>query len=1082
MNPLAHQVIKASAGSGKTHRLCLRFIELLHRGASPDRILATTFTRKAAGEILGRVMERLAEAALDASKAAKLSAELGVAAGCAEWSAHLRVLAANLHRLSVATLDSFFHRAAASFRLELGLPPDAAIADDDDPRIADLRIRAIGELVAGDHAEAWVEMLRALHHDRAPRSAVKSIDTLASDLYETWRQAAKDAWLKLEAVGAPLSDRERERAADELEGFIASVQDKNWRKALKKHVAEIRSEDWRAMISGGLVANVLAGKAEFARKPIPPPLLGVLERVGGHARHVITLRQARSVLNAGALLLFFDRAFTRLRREERLLLRSDVPLALGRSLAERRNGEIEELYYRLDTRYDHILLDEFQDTSLAQWEILRPMAEEICAHGPAEATGRSFFCVGDEKQAIYGWRGGSPGIFERMMKDLHLDDKNPETLAESRRSSPIILAAVNRVFTTLATNPALRDFPSIAERWTKQYVDHFAHQANLPGYVVMRTVKDGGENGDEGGDEDGGSPSFAPAIRASVELVDQLREDAPHLDIGVLVWTNDAAHEILTALRAHGIAASGEGGSPLDDDPAVTAILAALDLADHPGHAPAVFEALHSPLRAALDLASLDAAHAQRCGARIRRALIERGYASVVAEWALALGPQCDERSAARLDRLIDLASSFDADRAAAKGLSAIARPADFARLARETSIVDAASARVRVMTVYKAKGLEFDIVVLPELSGLFGRVDSGFIVHRRERGGPIDAIYGGGAKEIRALNPKVAEAYRLEEERRVEDDLACLYVAMTRARQGLCIFLPALSKTKNGWSSKGWSNRSYATILRRGLSDALETETAAGDETLYERGDKAWMRAMKRPEQKESAPRPPIRYEAPARGDRPSRFLVRSSPSALARGGAISAATILRKGIELAAVRGLVIHAWFEMIEWADEPAATDAERRAHARRSVPEAPSAVIDALLPAFARLLARPETRSALARPALEPGETCEVWRERPFCVRRDDGLIDGRFDRVVVVRRDGAPGADKPVRAELIEFKAVENFEADVVAHAETYRPQIETYRAALARLLSLDAARIEASLLFVDPEKSSARRVAVEKS
>src|SRR5438094_1628729 len=93
-----HQVIRASAGSGKTHQLTNRYLGLLAAGVKPDAILATTFTRKAAGEILERVMRRLAEAAADSRKAAQLSSDLGVPVGPQpDYTALLRELLQNLH-------------------------------------------------------------------------------------------------------------------------------------------------------------------------------------------------------------------------------------------------------------------------------------------------------------------------------------------------------------------------------------------------------------------------------------------------------------------------------------------------------------------------------------------------------------------------------------------------------------------------------------------------------------------------------------------------------------------------------------------------------------------------------------------------------------------------------------------------------------------------------------------------------------------------------------------------------------------------------------------------------------------------
>ncbi len=124
----SHVLISASAGTGKTFQLSNRYIGLLHSGVMPDQILATTFTRKAAGEILDRVIVRLAEAALDSRKRQELAKWLQVAAlpstRCHEM---LRQMLRQLHRLRVSTLDAFFAQLAGSFSLELGLPPGGGL-------------------------------------------------------------------------------------------------------------------------------------------------------------------------------------------------------------------------------------------------------------------------------------------------------------------------------------------------------------------------------------------------------------------------------------------------------------------------------------------------------------------------------------------------------------------------------------------------------------------------------------------------------------------------------------------------------------------------------------------------------------------------------------------------------------------------------------------------------------------------------------------------------------------------------------------------------------------------------------------
>ena len=122
MMALRHEMILASAGSGKTYALTNRFVRLLAHGAAPERIVALTFTRKAAGEFFDEILKKLASAATDAQKAEKLAAEIGAPTlGAADFLRLLRVVVTAMPRLNLGTLDGFFARVVQNFPLELGL-------------------------------------------------------------------------------------------------------------------------------------------------------------------------------------------------------------------------------------------------------------------------------------------------------------------------------------------------------------------------------------------------------------------------------------------------------------------------------------------------------------------------------------------------------------------------------------------------------------------------------------------------------------------------------------------------------------------------------------------------------------------------------------------------------------------------------------------------------------------------------------------------------------------------------------------------------------------------------------------------
>ena len=1027
---LPHKVIRASAGAGKTFRLSNQYLLLLARGASPEEVLATTFTRKAAGEILGRVLMRLAHGARDEAGAKKLAAELGMPGlTLPAVRLMLEAVAEQIHRVAIATLDSFFHRMAGCFRFELGLPRDPRMLTEGDPFVRQVRREAINAMLGDDDPQVLLALLRRLHHDTAQRRVTDAIDAIVGDLYHVYRQTDAAAWRRLE----PPPWLEREALVEAIEALQGAADalpaDKTWAKAWQNDLYAALRHDWDAFLCGGIAGKLAEGAEAYNRKPIPPRIFDVYRPLLAHAKAAIVRRVIEQTEATHQLLDRFDEHYTRLRREQGILLFSDIPLLLaqllpGRDPADVDDLSLEPLYYRLDSRVQHLLLDEFQDTSPLQWQILRPFAEEIRSGegaGRDGAPARSFFCVGDVKQAIYGWRDGCAEVFDQVMEDLHLPASTVETMAKSYRTSPVVLGVVNRVFESIADAPPLAELRPHVEAWARGFEEHKAHHEGRGGYVEMvaSPAPAAGEP-----DEDG--PQGHEAFVA--DYVRRLAERHPARTIGVLVRQNKTAADLLYRLRQAGVAASGEGGATLTSDPAVEVVLSAFTLADHPGHTAAAFHVLQSPLAEIVGLRSLDPDARLEASQAIRRSVLHRGYAGTVAAWADELARNCNARSAERLAQLIDLAERYEP--------ALTLRTSDFVRFVEATPVDDPTAAAVRVMTVHKAKGLEFDVVVLPELGELIGQTARVTLWQYRESATESPtAVYRSVNKDLRpiveAWHETVGEAYRQEVGRRVSDDLSALYVAMTRPKHALHLVVEPLRRTKSGWSSRGWSNESPAAVLRHALTDV---ESPAADGVLYVTGDAGW----------DTDP-PPLGDEGPSEQKLP-RFAQVSrrrswtvvAPSRLSGGGVVAATDVLGPIDEAALAYGRGVHDELATVTWLDE--------------------------LQPAA---LTRP-VRAALEQPAIRdvferPAGDVELWRERPFAVRLDGAVVHGRFDRLVVER--AASGAARS--ATVIDFKSDAVAGAALERAVAHHRPQAEAYRAAASALLKLPAEAVEVKLVFL---------------
>jgi ATP-dependent helicase/nuclease subunit A len=1112
-------LIRASAGTGKTFQLSNRYLGLATTGAAPDEILATTFTRKAAGEILERVLTRLAQAAANSDEARKLADPVGdLHFNSGKAQQVLEGLVHQLHRLRISTLDSFFAQLARSFDFELGLVPGWKIVEESTD--ARLRSEAVQAVLAGGETRATFTLLHLLTKGEATRSVGAQLQSLVSDLYSLYQQSGADAW---DAIERP-PRLTNEKLADALEELSQCKLPKGKRiaAARDKDLTAARADDWAAFIKNGLANHVLCGKTTYFKKPIDDEVVNVYRALLRHARGVLVGELAERNQATREFLDRFHAQYTRLKLARRALRFDDITLALGRSgLVERGS----QLALRLDAHVHHVLFDEFQDTSLDQWRVLRPLVEEVmgekkaegrrqkaempeagsrrgddperwsqlslldCAEKRASADG-TFFCVGDAKQAIYGWRGGVAELFDALAKGW--PDLAQPVLAKSRRSAQPIVDTVNRIFESLDTNPVLANAQAAAVDWRRAFERHTTAQESLAGYARMVTAPLG----------DTGAEQKEQTLRFAARQIARLVRESPGKSVGVLVRNNDAIATIIQALGREGISASEEGGNPLTDSPPVLIVLSLLALADHPGDTAARFHVAHSPLGPTVGLDDYENdRQAEHVSLSVRQRLMTRGYGQTIYGWARELAKECGPRDANRLLQLVELAYRYEPE--------ATLRTRDFIQYVEKQHVEAPSPAAVRVMTIHKSKGLEFDIVVLPQLDVKLCGQAPPVLVGRPEPVAAPDLICRYPHEALRWLLPeRVREAFDRYTNQELRESLCVLYVALTRAVHSVhMIVAPSSPKEKKLPST-------FAGLLRAALTDGgrLDAETV-----VYEHGDATWHGGCDegkiRPTALETWPQRPtfaIALAPPPKHRR--RGLERESPSARAHAVRADLAGLMTLDDGRAVRRGSVFHAWFEQIEWLDagEPddaallpiagqlGASDADMREWLARFRSKLRNRRLGAVLKRgtyFCAETAPWANRAEICADLADGDPTIEVFRERPFAVRLRDTLLSGTFDRLVLVR--AAPAAisqssrggvavktrARPARvvapstvvaAEVLDFKTDAMSPDDPQAIEKLvarYRPQLSAYREAVTSMFGLPAERVITRLLLIEADE-----------
>lgn len=1023
-------MIRASAGSGKTFQLSNRFLALLAAGAEPSELIALTFTRKAAGEFADRILSRLAEGALDEAKAAKLAEALADTLGgnpesgmpalfpdgarvkpdLAAFQGLLEKLTGELHRVSLGTLDSFFVRIAKRFPYELGLAEFQLLEEDAMKAEQSQVLARIFREVPERQREAFLGAFRLATHGKEHNRLCDLLDEFLEKHHQRYLSAPeREQWGNLDLIwpdGCPWPEVEDfAAAARDVVDLLETVDvDK------KPHATWIKgwqtAAEWFAGYSAGdgrkapsavdrtlvLLEELAAGQATDVFSKMEHRISGALGRamvrlIGGYLRAEIEARATRTV-GLWSLLWAYESIYgTEVRRRGRLGFADVTRLLADGGLTTDGRARIES---RLDARYRQWLLDEFQDTSRNQWEVLEGLLDEAVLDPDGE---RSLFVVGDTKQGIYGWRGGEPRLFDDLLARPGWPSRMREWGMEtSWRSAQEVLDLVNLVCDPAAMRGR---FPAAAvARWN--YVKHRSAPRGtpLPGYaVVIDTAEDEGEDEDEIGGVDG-------ALR---DLLAEVRPIARGLSCAVLVRSNAKARKMVDFLRQEFPDMPVEMDAEVElaqDNPLGLALLDLFRWLAHPADRFAREHVMASPLGPVL--AGLGDGKVSRWHA-CRKRVLESGMAGLLN----GLVGELRERGALNVfleQRLAGiLRAALDYDESGGRELDEwVARLESLKQ--REYS----AEGALQVMTVHKAKGLEFDMVVLPDLAGgAFDDPSKAGILEFKDARGRIEGVLLAPGRKLLEADAALGQRFEAWSADQCYERFCNLYVGLTRAKHASYVLLPKAPKDPS-------SERRFDLWIRSVVSGAAGEVSWNGKARmkLHEAGDAEWHAKIAGREAVAASEKAAVALgRAVARRERTTPSGAKKESS-----GIVASPTGM--------VFGSAVHAAFEAVGWIDE--------------AVPALPRNEAGALV---SELLGIPEIRAGLSR----GGRAVDLFREQPVEAILGGKWLSGIVDRLHVVR--DATGAVTEV--EVIDFKtdAVENAEQLV----GRYAGQMQAYREVMAR-------------------------------
>jgi ATP-dependent helicase/nuclease subunit A len=773
-------IVQAPAGSGKTELLIRRYMKLLRTVEAPDAVVAITFTRKAAGEMRSRVMAALRDARngqQPKTEHDRLTREIAQ-----EVLDHQRRLAWDLldnpARLRIETIDALC--AGITRRMpwlaRFGAMPE--IIEKAESLYREATRRTLNHLEQGN--EALADLLLHLDND------FERVAHLIAQMLST-----RDHWLR--HIGIP-----REQLEGSLERIV-SIELEQLRDLFHDHAAA----QWESLDRWRALAEELLTKKDTLRQRVDPRFQALAATLRADDALIERLARVRKLPPT---------QFTELQWQAVQAVVSVLTLAVAElHLVFREHGQVdfaelsirasgalgrveapEDLALALGERIQHILVDEFQDTSHAQFELI-----EKLTNGWEPGDGRTLFLVGDPMQSIYRFRQADVGLFlKARLQGIGAIQLEPLKLSANFRSSAALVEWVNRTFEKIL--PAEDDAGSGAVA----YSPSVAGSSNVDATIGVHPFVDGDGEADR--------------------VVELIRKHSGG-SVAVLVRSRTHLPEIVRALARNSIPFQAIEIDELGERQVVEDLMALTFALLHPADRVSWLAVLRAPW-CGLSLADLHAlasadhratifdllkqrtreltddgcAKISRVIGVIEQALSERGQRPlrdwVETTWLRLGGPGCVDELA-----LNDAAAYFDLLGGFAEG----ADLPDFEWFRAQVNGLFAqpdasAGDRLQLMTVHKAKGLEFDTVILPGLGELTRTDDPSLLLCSVHRGEVLLAPIGEAGEDKDPIYRYLAS---IEKRKSEQETARLLYVAATRARRNLHLLGSMTEKNDGSWA-----------------------------------------------------------------------------------------------------------------------------------------------------------------------------------------------------------------------------------------------------------------------------------------
>lgn len=1021
----ANEKASASAGSGKTFSLTTRFIALAcakgkDNKFDPFSIIALTFTKKAAGEFLVNIIKRLANAVLSENDAQALSKEvIEVIPTLANdlptqesFAKILKLCVKDINKLHLSTIDSFFSTIVRQNANALKIFAPITIEDENGAKTQHFMLESISHMMNNnaineDEVKIFAELVKRASFKEEKKQFCDLIKQILQSAHHTYfRYKDEDVWGNIELSNVKFNNipynqaiytRNQAIVESTLSGIdpfkcLLEFIDNPTRANLKTNTNAILDNILQHKLNGTLATLTSIG---YKKSTLPLTCAKEIDLILDmiFTEHFTRLSDASKAMWKIASL--YEKEYENNIRSKGNITFSDIPFILS---DDERQTEKEIIEYKLDSKFNHWLFDEFQDTSYTQWNILKNLVEEAIL-----SSEKSFYYVGDVKQSIYSWRGASPELFNGIFNYYNQNTQlisNAKPLTVSWRSGEYVIDAVNKIF---------EDEKMLKRVFGEQPAKIFSHdfqkhisaeslnkKKQYPSYARLTFY-------------DGESSKIEETYNICEKILEILQETNPIQNgttCAILVNKNEQANYIVDFLKENGYNASGELAVEIASDrPIVSLFTAILRRLAHPQN---------TASDAYCNMADISDFTCNFSEDFVKNSILKiytEGFKSFATDYEIFMRNKFKTKETPiEYAWLTSICNDIDKS-----GVYSIDEAVEYINSSKINT--SASKSVIQVMTIHKSKGLAFGMVILP------------ISIENKHRDGMIrigDSIMIAPSATLASMNKDLqCEIEKLKDINKFEN-ICKQYVAMTRPERALYILA---KKFKDDSFKKDKENDiSFERLLLEAFYPAIKNYSAPKDAKgmyadilnsggVLDMGNANWFKDL-----------PPTQ---PTQQQRVPEIAVNVSPVEEFETYAPSSANKTINQDKQQALLGIKIHDFLEQITSIKNVDLTKVQNVFEEYPDVVKGLSALF--INPQFTQFF---------------DNENAFEKNEIPFSRIENNKQIVGTIDRLVAIKNTS--GFEK---AFVIDYKPNTN---DI----EKYKSQLIQYKNAVADILNLDQEKI----------------------